>query len=334
MSDFIKATKVANTALGLLLRELTLPQLVWRDAGGDFRGAKDDTISLRLPAYLPARTRQLRKGEKRTKDTLHERKVDLTLDTDVYKDVGITDEELTLDITNFGSQVLNPVMVGIVLQLEQELIDTIEGATYANEIVFKPAEAEADAYAEVAVKARELLNNARVPAMGRALVVGSEMESAFLTSDKFVRADQSGSTDTLREAKIGRVAGFDVFTSPALASDKAYAFHKTAYAMATMAPIVPDGAPWGASQSFQGFAIRTVRVFDPDLVEDRFVADAWIGSTAVTDEGHYDADPEKGGKFEPVLDPDNPAEDESVGEVEPWTADEARLVRAVEITVE
>ena len=38
MSDFIKATKVVSTALGLLLRELTLPSLVWRDAAGDFRG--------------------------------------------------------------------------------------------------------------------------------------------------------------------------------------------------------------------------------------------------------------------------------------------------------
>lgn len=331
MSDFIKATKVANTALGLLLRELTLPQLVWRDAGGDFRGAKGDTISLRLPAYAPARTRGLRSGAVRTKDTLHERKVDVTLDTDVYKDVGISDEELTLDIANFGSQVLNPVMVGIVLQLEQELVDTIAGAAYQNEIEFDPE--KDDPYSKVAVGARQYLNNARVPSMGRALAVGSELEAAFLNSDKFVRADQSGTTDTLREAKIGRVAGFDVYTIPGIAPDKGYAFHKTAYVLSSHAPVVPEGAPWGASQSFQGFAIRTVRVFDPNEVEDRFVADSWIGSNVVTDEGHYDGDPDAGGRFLPVEDPANPAEDESEGGVEPWTADEARLVRAVEITV-
>lgn len=331
MSDFIKATKVANTALGLLLRELTLPQLVWRDAGGDFRGAKGDTISLRLPAYAPARSRALRSGAKREKDTLHERKVDVTLDTDVYKDVGITDEELTLDIANFGSQVLNPVMVGIVLQLEQELIDTIEGSAYQNEIEFDPE--KDDPYDDVAVPARQFLNNARVPAMGRSIVVGSELEAAFLTSEKFVRADQSGTTDTLREAKIGRVAGFDVYTSPGIGPKKGYAFHKTAYVMSSQAPVVPEGAPWGASQSFQGFAVRTVRVFDPNEVEDRFVADSWIGTNVVTDEGHYDADPEKGGRFFPVEDPENPAEDESEGGVEPWVADEARVVRAVELTV-
>lgn len=102
MSDFIKATRVVSTALGLLVRELSLPQTVWRDAAGDFRGAKDDTISIRVHAYAPARKRALRSGAGRTKDTLHERKVDVTLDTDVYKDVGITDEELTLDIANFG----------------------------------------------------------------------------------------------------------------------------------------------------------------------------------------------------------------------------------------
>src|SRR5690606_34951668 len=43
----IKPEVVVSAALGILSREVVLPALVWRDAGGDFAGAKDDTISIR-----------------------------------------------------------------------------------------------------------------------------------------------------------------------------------------------------------------------------------------------------------------------------------------------
>lgn len=326
MSTFIKAEKVVATGLGLLLRQLTLPQLVWRDGAIDPTLAKDDTVSIRLPAYAPARTRALRSGATRTKDGLFERKVDVTLDTDVYKDVGITDEQMTLDIANFGVQVLNPVVGGIGEQLEQEVADVITGATYGSTITHTAG--TDDPYA-TAVAARGLLNNAHVPFAGRALVVGTDFEAELLTSSKFVDAGQSGSTSTLREAQIGRVAGFDVYTSPAIPSDEAYAFHRTAYAMVQRAPIVPNGAPWGAQQSYQGLAIRTVQIMDPDTVENRFIADAWVGATAVTDVGHYVGDPAAGGKFTPVTDPDNPVS----GSANAWEDDTARLVRAVKITV-
>ena len=41
-------------------------------------------------------------------DELTETKVDVTLDTAVYSAVPVTDEELTLDITDFGAQILEP----------------------------------------------------------------------------------------------------------------------------------------------------------------------------------------------------------------------------------
>lgn len=327
MSDFIKAEKVVSTALGLLLRELTLPSLVWRDAGGDFRGVKNDTISIRLPAYAPARTRDLRNTDALTADTLHERKVDVTLDTDVYKRVNITDEELTLDIADFGLQVLNPVLIGIAQQLEQELADVITGAAYENTIAY--VSSTDDPYSDVAVKARGYLNNAHVPLAGRAIVCGTDLEAEFLNSDRFVRADQSGTTQTLREALIGRVAGFDVFTSPVLPSDEAYAFHRTAYVMSQRAPIVPAGAPWGASRSFQGFAMRVARVFDPDHVRDQFVANSYVGANVVKDHGRFTDDPDAGGKFIPVTDPANA----DTGHTDDWDNDAQRLVRAVKITV-
>lgn len=296
MSTFLKAEKVVATAIGLLRRELVLTRLVWTDAKIDPTLSKNDTVSIRLPAYVPAKTRELRSDATRVKGALFERKVDVSLTTDVYADIPITDEQLSLDISDFGGQVLNPVLSGIGEQLEQEILDTIEGSTY--EVVLTH-DLSADSAYNTVVNARQALNDARVPLAGRSLVVGSDFEAALLKSDNFIKVDQAGTDQTLREAMIGRIVGFDVFVAPGLTSTVAFAFHKTAFAMVQRAPIVPAGAPWGAVQSHQGLAVRTVRVFDPDEVEDRFIADAWIGCSAVLDDGYFDAD----GKFVPTTEP-------------------------------
>jgi hypothetical protein len=280
MNIMIKADKVVSTALGLLARELTLPALVWRDAGGDFAGAKDDTISIRLPAYANAKTRQLRSGSSRDRDNLNERKVDITLDTDVYKDVTITDEELTLDILDFGAQVLQPVTSSVARALEDVLVGTIQGANYETELELD----ETNPYTTI-VAVRKALNDARVPAGGRALIVGSTIEAAFLNSEQFARADRSGSTAALRDASIGRVAGFEVVSCPALDPEEAYAFHKTAFVLSQRAPKVPNGAPYGASVSQDGMALRVIQVLDSETLNDILAVDAFVGANVVTDFG-------------------------------------------------
>lgn len=323
----IKATKVVNTALGLLLRQLTLPRLVWRDPVGDFAGVFNDTISVRLPAYAPAHTRVLRSGSTRTKDSIHQRKVDLTLDTDIYKWIGVSDEVMTLDIADFGVEVLNPITQGIAQAMEDKLAAVIAAASYENTIAF--VESTDDPYSDVAVKARAYLNAAYVPFDGRVIVCGSLLESAFLNSDRFIKANQAGSDQTLREARIGRVAGFDVYTSPAIAPDEGYVFHRTAYAMSSQIPVVPAGAPWGAQASYGGFSLRFVRAFDIENVEDQLSADSWVGATAVTDYGHFTEDPDGGGTFVPGEDPAAPI----TGHTDDWLNDENRVVRAVKVTV-
>lgn len=294
MSEFLKPTVIVQTALGVLRRELVLPSLVWRDAAGDFAGALNDTISIRLPAYAKARTRALRSGDARTRDNLAEQKVDVTLTTDVYKDVKISDEELTLDIRNFGLQVLNPVMAGVAESLEDQLIATIEGATYAKSIAYTYG--TDDAWKDLILPARELLNKARVPQAGRVLAVGSGIETEMLGTDLFVKANESGGTSALEDAVIGRKAGFTIVSVPGLGPDEAYAFHQTAYVMSNRSPVVPAGAPFGASTSFDGFAMRIVRVLESSSIEDILALDSWVGTNVTADPGYFDPN----GRFTPT----------------------------------
>jgi len=292
-NTFIKAEQVVNQMLGVLERELVLAGLVWRDAVPSFKGAKNDTVSLRVPAYTTARTRVLRGGQPIVVDDLDETKVDVTLNTHVYKAIGVSDEEMTLDIVDFGQQITAPAMSSVVRKVEDTVAAQLSLSTPAVDIILD----EDDPYLGL-VDARIALNNAGVPASQRFLAVGSTVEAAILKSDRLSKFDQSGSDSALREATIGRIAGFTAVSAPGLDPDVAIASHKTAFVLALVAPVVPQGAAWGETRSYQGMSLRVLRDYDPTGSSgpvDRLLTDTFMGTGIVRDRGHIDSN----GKFQP-----------------------------------
>lgn len=286
-NTFLKATQIASAALGLLERDIVLPALVWRNAAGSFAGAAGDTISIRVPARTQARTRALRgaRGSSSegtgiiTMDSLTETKVDVTLDTDVYNAIPATDEELTLDITDFGAQILAPQVRAVAEGCENAVAAEMLGATYATSLSLDTT----DPY-KTLVDARVALNKANVPMANRTVVVGADMEGVFLKSDRLARVDQSGTDSALRDAVIGRLAGFgNIYVSNALPANVGFVFHQTAYVLSMMAPAIPAGATYGASQAYQGLALRWLRDYDFRNVQDRSLVDVFIGTNIVAD---------------------------------------------------
>jgi hypothetical protein len=283
---FIKATRVASAALGLLEREIVLPGLVWRDAGGDFAGAAGDTITIKVPARTQARTRALRGVRPTTSegagiitmDELTETSVDVTLDTDVYSAVPITDENLTLDIQDFGAQILEPQVRAVAEGIENAVAAEMTGATYATNLTFDST----DPY-KTLVDAHVALNKVNVPRTERAVVAGADVEALILKSDHLSRVDQSGSDAALRRAEIGRMSNFPIYVSNALPSNVAFAFHRTAYVLGLRAPVIPSGATFGASQRFGSMALRWLRDYDFRNVQDRSLVDTYIGTSVVAD---------------------------------------------------
>lgn len=294
-NEFIKATKVVSTALGVLMRESVLPNLVWRDAAGDFAGVKDDTITIRVPAFMTARTRVLRAGTPISIDEMSETSVDVKLDTDVYKGIKVTDENLTLDIVDFATQILNPMLSSIVLGIEDELADVMSNADYALTGTFSEA-----APLHSVLVARRQLNDCNVPKNNRYLLVGSEIEQYILEdlASRPVAAppEQNALTDATVSANYG---GFRVVQANGIAPDEAIAAHKTAFVLSSRAPVVPDGASWGASQSAGGFAMRVIKDYDPTYLTDRCIGNCWMGADVVYDAGDLNED----GQFIPDEDP-------------------------------
>ena len=284
-NTFLKPEVINRTALALLQREIVLPNLVWRFAESDFRGAKDDTITLRLPAILTARDYEWRtRNNAIVIDDLTELGVDVSLDTHPYSAVAITDEQLTLDIISFGEQVLQPQMRAVAERLENLIATTLGGAIVPAAAEVAHTIGTTDGYV-TAVKARKVLNMQNVPMNGRVLLLGANLEEDFLNSDHLTLVDQSGSDSALRDGTLGRILGFTVVTSNAIDPDIGYAFHATAVAFGNVAPVVPDGAVAGSSDTSNGLAMRWLRDYDPNYLRDRSVVSAFAGATSVEDDG-------------------------------------------------
>ena len=63
------------------------------------------------------------------------------------------------------------------------------------------------------VALRTKLSQANVPTEGRYVIVPPWYYGLLLNNDKFVRVDASGTSEGLRNGRVGRAAGFDVFES-------------------------------------------------------------------------------------------------------------------------
>ena len=301
-NKFLKPSVIANTAVGLLYRELVVARTVWTGAinPGEFTGALNDTVTMRVPARRTARKRTLRAGTAITNDASNEFSVAVTLDTDVYNGAPITDEELTLDIVDFGAQILLPQVRAVAEGLEEEIVDQIEAATYMTSHTLNPdwtefvVSGETDWYL-VAARVAKLLDIQNVPASGRTLLVGADVKEEIITSERFSRYDSIGAQapDAISERRIGRIAEFDVVSSTALEADEAYAYHKTAFVLATRAPKVPQGATMGQTRTigeaggatgfWSGVSVRWLMDYDYTNTTDRSLVDAYVGTAAVTD---------------------------------------------------
>jgi hypothetical protein len=84
---------------------------------------------------------------------------------------------------------------------------------------------------------RKALNKALVPQGDRVLICNAEFEALLDANDaKLMSSQTAGTTDGLRNASIGRLLGFDTYTSenlPTVAKPQVVAFHKSALAFAS-----------------------------------------------------------------------------------------------------
>lgn len=294
-NQFLKPEKIISQGLGLLQRDLVLPRLVKRFGTDDFKGAKDDTISIRIPSLLVGREYEFRtRNAQIIVDELKETKIDVELDKHAYSAVKITDEELTLDIVSWGEQVARPQTRAVAERLEGYLTTRMQtGTNYLHEVDYiqgDPDDPNDRSFYRAVLRARRHLNAENVPTDGRIILVGGAVEEAALDSPHLIKANEAGTDNALRDAVIGRILGFTVVATNSVDEDFCVAMHPTAFALANVAPAVPDGVSKGATMSFDGFSMRWIKDYEAAYLRDRSVYSAFAGTQSVEDARNMDED--------------------------------------------
>lgn len=285
-----KPEKIVAFFLGMVGRELIAPDLVTRVTEDFFKGSQNDTVSMRV-GNLRAIAREY---EFRTRvapivldDIEGGDTVPITLDRHVYSATGLTDEHLTLDNLEFATDVLTPQVEAVVGNYENKIVTAFRNADAKVSVT---STLDTDPHL-VAIEARRLMNAQKVaPYGGRVYLVGSDVEAAWLASDRLSKWDWIGNTasDAVREATIGKLAGSPVVVHPELEPNEAYYYHKSAFVMGSVAPVAPRGAVVSAKVSRNGYSARWLMDYDPNFLRDRSVVSSFIGINEITDERDAD----------------------------------------------
>jgi hypothetical protein len=146
------------------------------------------------------------------------------------------------------------------------------------------ASASDDDTRTVILAAREAITRNLAPFDNRYLAVSPEITSRMLLVPEFVKVNESGSTDALRNAIIGRIYGFTVVESAALDAGTAIAYHQSGFVFANRTPIAPRGAFDSAVATQGGIGMRQIFQYDPDILSDRSVVSTFAGASAVKDD--------------------------------------------------
>ena len=278
----IKPQKLAATAIGMLEQELIVPSLFQREGVDQYKGAENDTINVKVEGVLPFHDYAWRNNRSTgiVFDQYVERKIALTFGGNVYSAVKLTDEQNDFDIKGWND-LLRPQAKAVARGLSHRCINALTGAAY-NVTIGNVAMNLKGAL----IEARRVMNAFNVPDGNRYMLVGSTFESLLLENDKLGLALNVGDNQAesaLVNATLGQRYGFKFVVDQTIPADTAYAFASSGFILATAAPSIPASVAFGASTSFEGYALRWIRDYDSEYMQDRSVVNCYAGVSTVKD---------------------------------------------------
>lgn len=203
-NDFLTVQSIARAALVTLRNNLVFANLVRRDFDNDPR-QKGDTFQVRkYPTFTAAEFSTSISAQNIVED-----RVLVTLDKIADVSVEVTARELTLSVDEFTNLIVTPAMQAISQKIDSDLADLYKDVPYHSGTA-----GTTPSTAAALLAARKILNDNKVPLTGRVGVISTAAEAKLLELDTFAEADKRGDNGTaLREASLGRVYGFDWYTS-------------------------------------------------------------------------------------------------------------------------
>lgn len=209
-NTFLTIKNIARMTLPRLLENLVFPNLVHRDFSGDFQ-KMGDTIQVKKPVKLTANDFDVSTGV--SAQNMTEDSVDVKLDKIATVDVAIEAIEgaVNMDEAKLQRTFIEPAAIALAQKINADGL-----ALYADIPTAVGTQGSApDTLAKV-IAINTLLNTQLVPMMGRNLLLDPNAEGTILAIENLVKANEAGSSEALRNAKIGRVMQMDTFMSQAV----------------------------------------------------------------------------------------------------------------------
>ncbi|CAN5424387.1 hypothetical protein BH09ACT9_BH09ACT9_00650 [soil metagenome] len=277
VNTFLTVQEIADQALATLYEDTIFHQLVHTDLTSQF-GAKaiGNTIDIRVPAVFTAN--RFNRATGIVLQTATEDSIPVVLDKISDVSVPVTDEDMSLNIEDFSTQLLAPMMEAVAQDIDLELFKLRSGitqvagfgsqATTLGQTYDKP---------EVLIEAGRQLDLHSVPTTDRHAIVGPTIKALWLNTDLLKHAEHAGDTLALREGSLGKdLFGFNTWKSanvgqpagsPATGqptTEVGLAFHNSAFAFASAPLQLPAGANVGqvAVASYKGLSLRVAYGWD------------------------------------------------------------------------
>lgn len=273
-NTLITPTVIAREVLDRLYETTVMANLIHRDYEGDFTGKQGDTITVRQPAQFTANTFVRATGI--TVQNATEASFTVSLDTLLDVSFNVTAEELTLKIDDFSNRLLAPAAEALAQKVDTSILTgMVAGAGSTVGVDGTPS-----TNPTLLVDAHKVLNDNKVPKADRFAILTTTVAANYKKDALFVQAHQSGSTDGLREASLGRKFGFDLYETTNLpAGGDGVAAHRTAYALVTRTLETPLGVSPSqvATVDYKGLGVRVVQSYDITKKQDVVSIDLLCG---------------------------------------------------------
>lgn len=284
MANTLYTPEQAAKATLTSLRWLTnLPRTVRQDFSSEFVAGRGQTVNVLGP--ISAGTAKVyTKAQRDAREAIGFNDLTQTwfpvkLEDQIYNAVRLPDDWATFTLTDLTKQVLIPQAESVVDRLAEPLI--AEMTAIATDASIPQVAPDGSNILQVLIKTRQVLNERHVTANGRFFAVGADIEAAILSLPQLQKVNESGSTEVLREATIGRLFGFTIVADPALPADFGIGYHKDAFAHVTRASRAPEGAAKSATAAQDGYALRWIQHYNLLQLEDQSVVDTFFGATTL-----------------------------------------------------
>jgi N4-gp56 family major capsid protein len=190
------------------------PQIVNHDYEGEISQAGDTvritsisrpTIGTYVPGVTTINPEQLTDAQRT-----------LVVDQAKYFAFEVDDVDMRQARGNVIPQAMSEAAYGLADVIDQYVANLYTGTQSGNalgSITVNSATTPTDAYDKVLIPLKIKLDLANVPTDGRYVVIRPELHGCLLRDSRFIKVNESGTAEALRNGQVGRAAGFDILLS-------------------------------------------------------------------------------------------------------------------------